>query len=304
MLTPEQIAERRNYIGASDAGAVLGLSSWKSPLEVWTEKTSKVEHEDIGDKMHIKLGNALEDFVARQFMDETGKKVQRVNKTLYHPKYPFIACNLDRIVLGEKVPLEIKTAGEFMAKEWKGEEAPPQYLCQVLHQMACTGAPYGYLAVLIGNRDFKWLKVERDEALIETIIQREVSFWNDFVVPKVMPHVTKRDNEVLNKLFAEAVEEVVALDDNARKIVESLNGLKADKKHLEGIIDLQENQLKAILGDKLGGTTGDYRVWWKPQSQERFDTTKFKKEHPEMVKDYIKTISFRKLSILTAKEAK
>lgn len=304
MLTEEQLKERKSYVGASEVAAVLGLDEWRTPLEVWSEKTSKVERENLDDKMAIKLGNALEDFVARQFMEETGKRVHRVNRTIRHPRYPFMACNLDRELYGENVPLECKTAGEFMSKEWRSENAPTKYLVQVLYQMACTGAPYGYLAVLIGNREFKWLRVDRDDAMIATIEGRVKHFWENFVVPRVMPHVTKRDNEVLNKLFAEAVEDVVALDDSARKIVESLNGLKADKKHLEGIIDLQENQLKAMLGDKLGGTTGDYRVWWKPQSQERFDTTKFKKEHPEMVKDYIKTISFRKLSILTAKEAK
>ena len=304
MLTEEQVKERRNYLGGSDAAGILGLSPWKSPLEVWAEKTSKVEHEDIGDRMSVKLGNALEDFVARQFMEETGLKVHRVNQTLVHPKYDFIRANIDRRVVGENTILECKTAGEFMAKEWKGEEAPAQYLAQCLHYLAVTGADRCYLAVLIGNREFKHKVVERDEAMIDIIIKREVAFWESFVVPKVMPHVTKRDDEVLQKLYAEAVEDVIPLDDQARKIVESLQGLKADAKNLDNIIELQQNQLKAMLGDKLGGTTGDYRVWWKPQSQERFDTTKFKKEHPEMVKDYLKTISFRKFSIQTAKEAK
>ena len=302
MLTPEQVAERRNYLGGSDAAGILGLSNWKSPLEVWAEKTSKVEHEDISEKMHIKLGNALEDFVARQFMDDTGKKVHRVNQTLVHPQYDFIRANIDRRVVGEDAILECKTAGEFMRNEWKGEEAPPAYVAQCLHYLAVTGAKKCYLAVLIGNREFKWKEIERDEDTINTIIQREVEFWRTFVETGVMPHVTKRDNEVLGKMFAEAVNEVVPLNDDARRIVESLQGYQSDAKVVDGQIERLQNELKAMLGDKLGGTTGDYRIWWKPQSQERFDTTKFKKEHPEMVKDYLKTISFRKFSIQANKE--
>ena len=303
MLTPEQIAERKNYIGASEAGAVLGLSHWRSPMEVWAEKTSKVEHENIDDKLHIKLGNALEDFVGRLFMDETGKKVHRVNKTLYHPKYPFIACNLDRMVYGENVPLEIKTAGEFMANEWRGDDAPPEYVVQVLHQLAVTGAPYAYIAVLIGNRDFKHKVIERDEDMINNIVQREVEFWTKFVEPKIMPHVTKRDDKVLNKMFAEAVDEVVPLNDDARRIVESLQAYQADGKVVDGNIDRLKNELKAMLGEKLGGTTGDWRILWKPEVQNRVDMAKFKKEQPELYAKYCKETKFRKLYIKSVREA-
>lgn len=302
MLTAEQVAERRNYLGASEAAAILGLSNYSSPLKVWAEKTGAVEHEDIGDKLHIKLGNALEEFVGRLFMDETGKKIHRVNRTLYHPVHKFIACNLDFEVYGEKVPCEIKTAGEFMAKEWKGEKAPNEYLVQVLHQMAVTGAPYGYLVVLIGNRDFKWLKVERDEDMINTIIAREVAFWNGFVVPKIRPHVQRNDAETLAKLFAEAVDEVIELTDDARRIIESLQGIKADIKHMEKIKDLQENELKALLGGKMAGTTGDWRVIWKPESRETIDTKRLRKAQPEVAKTYLTESNYRKLYIKKVKE--
>ena len=297
MLSPEQIVERKNYLGASEAASILGLSNWSSPLKVWAEKTSALPHEDLSDKEAIELGNELEDYVARRFCQKTGKKVHRVNSTLYHKDYPFIGCNLDRQVVDEKVPLECKTAGEFMAKDWKGNEAPPQYLAQVYHQMAVTGAPYAYLAVLIGNRDFKWLKVDRDEDAIKTIIEREVAFWNTFVVPKIMPKVTRRDNEVLAKLFKDAVDEVIPLDDEARRVIESLQAMKVDYKDLEGKIDLMGNKLKAMLGDKLAGTTGNWRVMWKPQTQERIDVKKFKDEQPELSKKYLKETTFRKLTI-------
>lgn len=296
-LTEKQIKERRGYIGASESAAILGLSNWSSPLKVWSEKTSALPHEDLSDREAIELGNELEDYVARRFCQKTGKKVHRVNATLYHKDHPFIACNLDRQVVDEKVPLECKTAGEFMAKDWKGDVAPNAYVVQVMHQMAVTGAPYAYLAVLIGNREFKWLKVDRDEDMIKTIVEREVAFWNTFVVPKIMPKVIRQDNETLARLFKDAVDEVIPLDDDARRTIESLQGMKADYKDLEGKIDLLGNKLKAMLGDKLAGTTGNWRVMWKPQTQERIDVKKFKDEQPELSKKYIKETTFRKLTI-------
>ena len=157
MLTAEQIKERIGYLGASDAAAAVGLSRWKSPVEVWAEKTEFVEPEDISGKLSIRMGNKLEDVVAEIFQEETGKKVHRVNETIYHPQYPFLAANLDRRVVGEDACLEIKTAGAWAAKDWEGEELPREVIIQVMHQLACTGKKVGYACVLIGgNQDFKW----------------------------------------------------------------------------------------------------------------------------------------------------
>ena len=98
-LTKEQVEARKNYIGGSDAAAILGLSRYKTALEVWAWKTGQVVPDDISDKVYIKLGNKLEQTVAEFFMEETGKKVQRVNDTIFHPKYPFLGANIDRKVI-------------------------------------------------------------------------------------------------------------------------------------------------------------------------------------------------------------
>jgi predicted phage-related endonuclease len=42
--------ERIGFIGSSDAAAVLGLSRWKTPLQIWAEKTGQVVPDDISDK--------------------------------------------------------------------------------------------------------------------------------------------------------------------------------------------------------------------------------------------------------------
>ncbi|GIV52679.1 MAG: hypothetical protein KatS3mg038_3200 [Candidatus Kapaibacterium sp.] len=35
--------DRRSFLGASDAPAVLGLSPWRSAWEVWAEKTGRID---------------------------------------------------------------------------------------------------------------------------------------------------------------------------------------------------------------------------------------------------------------------
>jgi len=300
MITEEQRKERINYIGASEAAAVLGLSRWKTPLEVWALKTGTVQEEDISGKLAIEVGNELEDLGARLFEKRTGKKVHRVNETVYHPNYPFIAANLDRRVVGEDALLEIKTAGAWAAKSWEGEEVPQEVIIQVLHQLAVTGKSVGYACCLIGgNQSFVWKRIERDPVLIAEIIRKEVEFWVKFIEPKVFPTtITKNDADILFKLFPNApTGSEVVLGDEANQLAESLEGLRSDLANLEGIIDKEKNALRAMLGDSELGTTGRYRISWKNQETTRLDTDKLRAQHPDIFAEFSKKTPSRVLRI-------
>jgi putative phage-type endonuclease len=154
--------DRSGYIGASDCAAVLGLSRFKTVLQVWAEKTGTVEPEDISEKLNVWLGNELEEIVAKKFTKDTGKKVHRVNDAYIHKNHDFIRCHIDRKVEGENAILQCKTASAWMAKHWEGEEIPQEYILQEYHELACSGYEKAYIAVLIGNNDFKIKVLERD----------------------------------------------------------------------------------------------------------------------------------------------
>lgn len=303
-LTEQQLAERLSYIGASEAAAVLGLSRWSTPLKIWAEKTGQLPPEDKSDIQAVEMGLELEDTIARIFTKRTGKRVHRVNETVYHPKYPFIAANLDRRVVGEDAVLEIKNFSAWRAREFQGEEIPAECIVQVLHQLACTGKSVGYLAVLIGGQDFRWRKIDRDDKVIADMITREIHFWKNFVEPKVMPmKITKDDAETLYSLFPVADEsEEIPLDDDANRIIEGLEAMKADLRTLEGSIEREENQLKAMLKDKAAGRTDRYKVTWKNMEQCRVDTKRLKEEAPDVYAKFKNKISFRKLWMGSLKE--
>ena len=262
-LTKEQLAERLGYLGGSDAAGVLGLSRWATPLSVWAEKTGQIPMREL-DSEAAELGTELEDYVARRFMKKTGKTVHRVNETIFHPKYPFLAANLDRRVVGEKAILECKTASAWKAREWDGEEIPREYIIQAMHYLAVTGAERIYVAVLIGNQSFQWKVIERDEKALSEMVSKEVTFWNGFVVPKVMPAVVSwKDKDALEGLFPVANEgEPIALDDTANATAEVIEGMEEDYKALGMQIDKQKNELKALLGKAPAGETDHFIFRW------------------------------------------
>jgi putative phage-type endonuclease len=295
--------DRKMYIGSSDCAAVLGMSRWRTILQVWAEKTGQIEPEDISDKIAVRMGNKLEQAVAELFMEETGKKVVRVNDVQVHSAHPYLRAQIDRRVIGEDAILECKTTSAWKAKEWEGQEIPQEYILQCYHQLAVTGKFKAYIAVLIGNQDFKWKEIRRDEAIIADIIRREVEFWDHFVIAEVMPfQVSANDADTLFKLFPEAQAQTEKeLTDEANRLCEEIDALETDKKSVEGSIEQKKNELKAMIGDFESGKTSLYTITWKNQKTLRLDTQKIKDEAPDVYEKFSKITNSRVLRIRPAK---
>ena len=182
----EWLRNRQQGIGGSDAGAILGVNKWKTPFQIYLDKTEEIIEQNEPSEAAY-WGNELEDMVAREFNKRTGKKVRRKNQLLQSEEYPFMVANLDRDVVGENAFLECKTVNAFGTKEWEDDEIPPSYLIQVMHYMAVTGNEKCYIACLIGGQRFLWKEVQRDEELIRLIVEAERYFWDNHVEKRIPP---------------------------------------------------------------------------------------------------------------------
>ena len=85
---------RRTGIGGSDAAAVLGMSKWKTPYQVWREKVYGERQPDNGQ---FERGRDLESFIREKYEKETGKKVVTPS-FMRDPNYDFVVGNLDGTV--------------------------------------------------------------------------------------------------------------------------------------------------------------------------------------------------------------
>jgi putative phage-type endonuclease len=262
-FTKEELEERRGFLGASEAAAVLGMSRWKSPLEVWAEKTGTVPVEQ-SDSIAAEVGTELEDFVARRFTKETGKKVHRVNEAFVHKNYPYIRAHIDRKVEGERAILQCKTCSAYKYKDWEDDDIPADYIIQEYQELACSGYDRAYIAVLIGNHDFKIKVVEFDKPAIDAVIQKLSYFWESFVKTKIMPQIiTKNDDDILQKMFPSGIEgQEVALPDNVNIIIETLQSLSQEERLIAGQIKKYKNELKAMVKENEVGNTDIYKVKW------------------------------------------
>ena len=155
------LENRRKGIGGSDAGSICGLNPYSSAISVFQDKTQPLTEKPDNESM--RQGRDLEEYVARRFMEETGKKVRRANAIFYKEEQPFMLANVDRLIVGENAGLECKTASAYSADKWKDGHIPESYEIQCHHYMAVTGADAWYIACVTLGKEFIWHKIERDE---------------------------------------------------------------------------------------------------------------------------------------------
>lgn len=293
----EWLKARKQGLGGSDCGTIMGVNKWKSSFQLFLEKTGDYIEEI--DNEFIYWGNRLEDMVAEEFAKRTGKKVRRNNHLLVHPEHDFMLANLDRVVVGERALLECKTTSAYNKDQWESDNVPATYLCQIQHYLAVTGYEKAYIAVLIGGNHFVWKEIPRDDELIEMIIEREKHFWENHVLANNPPPIdgSPAASEFLNKLYPDDNGETIMLSEEEDKLIDALEHVKAEMKDLEALKKRYENELKMKLEDSTFGVTSLYEVSYKSQVRNTIDSKRLREEMPDIAKKYMKSSQSRPLKI-------
>lgn len=295
----EWLALRKKLgIGGSDSASVIGLNPYKSAYTLWAEKTGKIPEFD--GNMTTEVGSYLEEFVAQLFTKETGKTVRRKNRILVNTDYPFAFADVDRLVVGEKALLEIKTTNSAPAmKKLRKDEFPEQWYCQMTHYLAVSGLEKAYLAVLINCRDFKIFELERDEAEISALMHEEEKFWN-MVQTNTTPLADGLESTAatLSAVFPESESDVVVNITGKERELARYMEISKKIKDLEAAKEEIANNIKAFLGEAGKGESDQYMVSWKSTESRRFDSKRFSLDHPELdITGYYKTSKYRAFKI-------
>jgi putative phage-type endonuclease len=271
---------RSKYIGGSDAAAVVGLNPYSSAYSLWAEKTGKIP--GFEGNLATEVGTYLEEFVAQKFAQETGKKVRKCNLSIFNSDYPFAIANIDREIVGEDAGLEIKTTSELNLKKFKGGEYPEQYYAQMVHYLAVTGKKRWYLAVLIGNREFKWFVLDRDEGEIAALMGAEKDFWK-LVETNTQPAAdgAEATSKAILALYPESKATVADLYIYRAELARYLH-LSAQIKELEQHRDEAANIVKAFMADAERGECDGFKVSWRTGTRSTFDSKRFAEENPDI----------------------
>ena len=302
MAYEDWLEYRRLGIGGSDASAVCGINKYKSPVELWMDKTGQIPPQEAGEAAY--WGTQLESIVRAEFTKRTGIEVAKPAVILQSEEHPFMLANLDGTC---EVPdigtciFEAKTASAYKAGEWE-DTIPDEYMCQLQHYLAVTGYQGAYIAVLIGGNTFRWKFVERDEELISMLVELESAFW-DHVQDCTPPPLdgSNASAKFLADRFCDSIPKShITLPDTAVTLLAQYDEACEQLEIIAEQKQRAENLLKEMMGENEVGTAGDRIVTWKSMSQERLDSKALKAEHPTLCKKYTNKTSYRRFTIKAA----
>lgn len=296
----EWLKLRTQGIGGSDVSIIAGINKFKSVFQLWLEKTGAIEPEE-GDSEYTHFGTVLEPVVRKEFMERTGIKVRAKNCIMQHDKYPYMICNLDGVIYenGELCIFEAKTASAYKEKEWQ-DNVPPEYQLQIQHYMAITGAKKTYIAALIGGNKFVYHVVERDEEVIELIIQLEKKFWEENVVKNLPPEIdgSNATAEYLNEKYSISVKNEIRLPEQSEELLNEYDKITSALEKLNYEKTEIVNRLKDMLGENESGVIQDRTVKWSNVSKTGFDSKRLKEEMQDIYEKYITHTQYRRFVVV------
>lgn len=175
----EWLTARKQGIGASDAAALLGLSPWKSPLQLYCEKLDLLPPDDRETEA-MEWGLLLEGPIGERYAAKTKRTVTRPAPfTIYAAEeLSYVAATFDAFTAeaGDPGVVEVKNVGWQKAEEW-AEEPPIFYQIQLQWQLQVSGFAWGSLAALVGGQKFVYFDLARNDRFIALLLERAAAFW-------------------------------------------------------------------------------------------------------------------------------
>lgn len=251
---------RRQGVGSSDVAGVLGIASvarWTSPIKVYTDKLMPVDDDEGTEAM--KWGRILEPHIIEEFARDLGREAKPYGKLVRSRRWPWMLATCDATQAAAERKngvLEVKATG-WRTGDWD-EGIPDHVRVQAQHQLAVMDWEWGSVAVLIRGMNLFYRDIERDESVIEHLVESTREFWERFQKGEPPnPDGSESARKAISALYphdsGEVVQlpgELVALDKRREKVERALKKLKHHKEYLD-------QQFKVAIGEASEGVLAD-----------------------------------------------
>lgn len=296
------LAARRDGITATDVVKIVGLSRYGNALDCYLDK--RLGEEDRDPSEAATWGLLLEDPVARRWAVQRGCRIRRVG-LMRNRVHPHHMASIDRMVVGERAPLEVKTRNVF-ADDF-ADSVPERVAVQVQWQMHVSGADRAHVAALIGGQELVTHTVARDQVLIDYLRSEADRVWAAVQAgdpPDVPPW--QQTAAALDRLHPDRAGVVDVDPDAARPLVDDYLAACAAESTAQSDKDRAKVDLLALLGGAEearidGRTAWTYRG--HPRTSIPADNVRALIEaHPDLAAEYAVTTTSRRLTVARQRE--
>jgi putative phage-type endonuclease len=274
--------KRMDSLGGSDAGAVMGMNNFASPLTLYVQKKGLVPASEMSRA--AKRGKILEPVIRQITIEDFPQLVIKpVPFMFFHPVYPFMSANIDGIIRAPDVVNvrreDILGVGGHEIKStktnygWGEDEIPDSYYCQVQHYMAVLGLPWFMVSVyILDSEEVRHYIIRRNAEFADKLIVAEKDFWENYIEKSVMPAPIGIDNEddMITGMF-QGTQGTIRLGDAERELCAEYVAINRDMKELDtckhAIATTVKQSIIQNAGDNLVekkavAVAGNFSVSW------------------------------------------
>jgi predicted phage-related endonuclease len=290
----EWLTWRNAVIGASEAGAVLGLDPYKSPLALYHEKAGTLPRQPSTELME--RGIDLEPGIIHAFQRRHPEySVWQARRFYDHPDLKLgctpdaFFCDVgDHECFGDPTwigVLQCKLVSKSAFEKWNGSP-PVHYQLQTMMEARFAEAGRAVLAAyVIGEHTGELHEFEIDfrspEALqaYERFLQYAAAFWQDFAAGKEPALTPALDLDLVKRLYPVETEVDRPLDLNDdgelrqllnehKALTDRMSLLNEQLRPLEAERELKRTQIKAKLGAASRAVCNGQDITWTTQSKQ------------------------------------
>lgn len=225
---PDWLTARGGTITSTDAAAIMGLSPWKTPAEVWLAKTGRTDPGDSAAPTWLmRRGLAMEHAAPAELERVTGlhpvdprsciwseppagrlvlcRHGDGTQPLVVSREHEHLAATPDLYAIPpntivrptdieDVTQVEVKTAQDSAFNEWL-EDPPAHYKVQLAHSMACTGYTSGGFLVMFWSQDPVWVPFDPTVEFRELIVRTALRWWDAYVASDRPPPETGSESE-------------------------------------------------------------------------------------------------------------
>lgn len=311
--------DRSKFLGASSVAAIMGLSKWATPLQVYEEKIGIRPPDPSEAKQRLfARGHRWEAVVLDMLLIELRARghdvaVIHTNRRFAVEAQPFLQCEIDAELMldGEVVNCEVKTVHPFAADEWgegDTDEVPIYYSSQAMQGLGITQRRLCIVAALFGADYIVPYFVERDDETISAMMQRGIAFWINNVLARVPPDPVNVEDML--RIFAKKNGRPAEVDDETAQAIADLKAIKSRIKAYEGdeeavkfrVLDGVRRAWNLIPGEVPTDNAiilhhGVQLASWKRQTSEKIDVGELRRKHPAVAEEVTTTSTTRVLRL-------
>lgn len=298
MTNEEWLEKRRCAIGGSDAGAIMGMSSFGSPLTVYLQKKNLVPN---NESRAAHRGKLLEKYIREDMQKgfEKELEIEAIPYMFFNQQNPFMLANIDGVILVKK-PIEIRgeTIEGFGGHEiksaktnygWSDDEIPDSYFAQVQHYMAVLDLPWFVVSVyILEDESLNHYVIRRNEDFIARLISAEKDFWENNIEKNTMPAPLGLENEedMITGMF-EGSARTISLSEDQIPLCSEYVELNKSIKEMEARKKVLAIQLKEIIVNsaeknpdelKASAKAGNFSISWSRFNRRDVDSDALKRD--------------------------